>query len=376
MIFKILDFLIIINAIQGVIFALTILFSKYFKNTTNIYLGISMLIGVLINAQYFMMKYDWYSHFPKLAIFEDIEFVLLFPVTLLFYYLKFLNPSFKLKAKHKLLYLPFCISVILNLFVGGHAHFKIYTIDNLTWVPTFYAIEYYASILLNIVILIVVYMLLFRNKSAIKILVHHNLKWIKLFYYFHIVLIFTWISLEILGKLYPYEFTFILWLVLTTFFYWVGYIGIFKFRLAQNRYEIRRVIDKEIKTEYKKPSKSKSSISDEDNKYLQEVKNILEHEKIYRNPKLSRQDIAEKLGISVGYLSQVINNNSEKSFSEYINYYRVEDVKKMITNKAFDKYSILSIGLEAGYNSKSAFYTGFKKETGLTPSEYKKRHLS
>lgn len=367
--FEILDFIIVIGVVQGVFFALAILFSKYFKSSTNTYLGISLLIGVLVNVQYMALKYQWYIEFPKLAIFEDIEFVLLFPITLLLYYLKFLCPNFKLQTKHKLLFLPFCISVLVNLYVGGHAHFKMYTIENLSWIQPFYTVEYYFSIVLNVVVLVIAYVLLFRKKNAEYPFINYNLNWIKLFYCFHVVLIITWISLDIIENLYYNDFNFILWLILNLLFYWVGYIGIFKFRLARNRYEIRKLIDNKIET---KEAQKKNLKIGEENKYLQDLVSILENDKLYRDPKLGRNDVAYKLGISVGYLSQVINNNSKKNFSDYINYYRVEDVKKMVLNTDFNKYSMLAIGLEAGYNSKSAFYSGFKKETGLTPSEFKK----
>jgi AraC-like DNA-binding protein len=261
--------------------------------------------------------------------------------------------------------------------VGGHAHFKLYSLEDLYWVPPFYTVEYFFSIVLNIIILVVTYVLLFKKTNTEHPLVNHSLKWIKLFFYFHVAIIITWISLEVVEKAYPNDFNFILWLILNLLFYWVGYIGIFKFRLARNRYEIRKLIDKEVKTETIEVSikdKKTELTQDKDNEYLQDLVSILENEYIYRDPKLSRNDMANRLGISVGYLSQMINNNSKKSFSDYINYYRVEDVKQMVLNTDFNKYSMLAIGLEAGYNSKSAFYSGFKKETGLTPSEFKKSH--
>nr|WP_246223704.1 AraC family transcriptional regulator [Fulvivirga kasyanovii] len=99
---------------------------------------------------------------------------------------------------------------------------------------------------------------------------------------------------------------------------------------------------------------------------------LFEEENIYRNPNLSRADIAERLGISVGYLSQIINEQSDKNIPDYLNYYRVEEVKKMLLDPDFDQYSLLAIGFEAGFNSKTAFYTAFKKETGTTPANFKK----
>jgi len=101
---------------------------------------------------------------------------------------------------------------------------------------------------------------------------------------------------------------------------------------------------------------------------------LIHEEHIYRDPNLSQDAVAEKLGISAGYLSQIINTVAQKNFKAYINGFRVEETKRMMLDTEFDKYSLLSIGLESGFNSKTTFYNSFKKETGYTPSEFKKKH--
>ncbi|MDO8896190.1 MAG: helix-turn-helix domain-containing protein, partial [Bacteroidales bacterium] len=62
-----------------------------------------------------------------------------------------------------------------------------------------------------------------------------------------------------------------------------------------------------------------------------------------------------------------------QNFYGYINKFRVEKSKKLLTDKELDKYSIIGIAFESGFNSKTAFNTAFKKITGQTPSEFKKR---
>ena len=47
----------------------------------------------------------------------------------------------------------------------------------------------------------------------------------------------------------------------------------------------------------------------------------------------------------------------------------------MLLHPDFSNYSLLSIGLEVGFNSKATFYNSFKKNTGITPNEYKKQNL-
>lgn len=365
---NIIDFFILIGVVQGMFFSLAILFSKFFKSKTNLYLGIGILIGVLINIQHCLLKYGWYESNPNYRIFEDIEFVLLFPVCLYIYYLKFLNPIRKLETRYLFLVLPFILSVLLNLYIGGYFYFDLYEIHNQQWISMFYAIEYYFSIVLNLFFLVVEYKMIFKKKRENRYAINYDSKWIRIFYALHVLIVIAWVVLEVIDYYFYGDITFVLWLLLNLIFYWIGYIGIYKFRLARNRYEIRKtVINK------KKEANTKKNISNE-NPYFKKMISFFEEDKLYKDSKLSRNDIAEKLGISVGYFSQIIGTVSDKKFADYLNFYRVEEVKEMLLNDDFKNYNLLAIGLEAGFNSKSAFYNGFKKETGCTPTEYKKLH--
>ncbi|WP_187269495.1 helix-turn-helix domain-containing protein [Flagellimonas hymeniacidonis] len=113
----------------------------------------------------------------------------------------------------------------------------------------------------------------------------------------------------------------------------------------------------------------------DDNAYYKELLKWFEKEKPYLNPYLNLLIVSEYLNISGGYLSQIINKISGSNFSDFINVYRLNEAKEMLTGPSFSNYTILAIGLEAGFNSKSAFYTAFKKYTGITPSEYRNMHL-
>ncbi|WP_165395275.1 helix-turn-helix domain-containing protein [Flagellimonas allohymeniacidonis] len=113
----------------------------------------------------------------------------------------------------------------------------------------------------------------------------------------------------------------------------------------------------------------------DDNCYYKQFVSWLEGQKKYLDPNLSLQISSEHLNISPGYLSQIINQLGGINFSEFVNVYRVNASKKMLINPEFGNYTILAIGLEAGFNSKSAFYNAFKKQTGETPSEYRQRYL-
>jgi AraC-like DNA-binding protein len=92
--------------------------------------------------------------------------------------------------------------------------------------------------------------------------------------------------------------------------------------------------------------------------------------KSYLNPELSLPKLAEEVGISNHYLSQVINERFKLNFFDFINRYRVEAFKAKVKDPRFTNYSLLGIAFECGFNSKSAFNRVFKQNTGLTPSQY------
>ncbi|MEP3571464.1 MAG: helix-turn-helix domain-containing protein, partial [Flavobacteriaceae bacterium] len=108
-----------------------------------------------------------------------------------------------------------------------------------------------------------------------------------------------------------------------------------------------------------------------DNHYFKKLEVLCKDHKIYRDSTLNREKVAKQLGISAGYLSQLVNTVAEKNFTNYINHYRIEAIKEMILDSEFENYSLLAIGLESGFTSKTTFYKAFKKATGMTPNAYR-----
>ncbi len=97
---------------------------------------------------------------------------------------------------------------------------------------------------------------------------------------------------------------------------------------------------------------------------------IFEEEKQFKNPDLKLQDVAKQLQISTHSLSQYLNDNLGKSFSVFVNEYRIEAAKELLITKK--EFTIEAIGYECGFNSKSTFFTTFKSVTKTTPAAYKK----
>ena len=106
-------------------------------------------------------------------------------------------------------------------------------------------------------------------------------------------------------------------------------------------------------------------------RYLKKLLQLMESEKLYTDCELSLQKVAEKLSIPPHHLSQIINERLNQSFSDFINFYRVEEVKKNLLDPSKKHYSILALAENSGFNSKSSFNSVFKKHTNSTPSEFR-----
>ncbi|WP_109438000.1 AraC family transcriptional regulator [Aquimarina sp. AU119] len=122
---------------------------------------------------------------------------------------------------------------------------------------------------------------------------------------------------------------------------------------------------------FREPSKyADKKIEEAEAKRLFEVlEETMKSKKLYKNPNLKLPDLAKQIHIQTHLLSQFINDNLNKSFSLFVNEYRIHEAKILLSNK--DKFTIESIGYECGFNSKSTFYSTFKKLTGMTPTQYK-----
>ncbi|MDY8137955.1 helix-turn-helix domain-containing protein [Aquimarina sp. 2201CG5-10] len=103
------------------------------------------------------------------------------------------------------------------------------------------------------------------------------------------------------------------------------------------------------------------------------LESVLDKEKLYLDNELTLIKLAEKIATTDKKLSALLNQYMQISFYDIINRYRTEAVKKMIDSDSYKDYTLLGIAYECGFNSKASFNRIFKKETGLSPSQYKNR---
>jgi AraC-like DNA-binding protein len=208
-----------------------------------------------------------------------------------------------------------------------------------------------------------------------------QLKWLKQFIVISfIVCLFIAIIIFLMFQWYPYNQTIRFgFIALTVFIYWISYCA---WSQPQTFSVVRGFADdtKDVPvipnlTFYKRAQKySNSRLSDEEMRRLAlQVGQLMEQQKLYLDTEITIDKLADCLHCSKHHLSQVLNAGLNKSFYDFINLYRVEEAKLLLTDSSRAEHKIASIAYDAGFNSLSTFNDVFKKLTGSTPSQYRKQ---
>lgn len=121
------------------------------------------------------------------------------------------------------------------------------------------------------------------------------------------------------------------------------------------------------------PKYAKSGLSEARlSAYRQRLETVMVSRQAWLRSDLTLPKLARLVDCSVNHLSQVINAGFGMTFFDYVNRYRVEHAKRMLTEARGDESEILNIAFAAGFNSNSAFYAAFRKFVGQTPARYRR----
>ena len=156
------------------------------------------------------------------------------------------------------------------------------------------------------------------------------------------------------GRLLQYrEFNTLLFVIVI---YWLGIGGI-----RQNEVSL----DQEL-------WKNKGVPADKDHtQAAMRLQQSMEQDQLFLDPTLSIGKLAQHTGLSSREISAVLNQHFKKNFYTYVNEYRVEEVKRKLRDPNLQHFTILSIALDAGFNSKATFNRIFRAYTGLSPRNYR-----
>ncbi|MFT3794061.1 helix-turn-helix domain-containing protein [Flavobacterium sp.] len=362
--FNIYNSIILAGIIQGLVFGAVVVFSKKYRQTSTLLLAALIVLFSLNNLQYYLtstwlIKASWsYTHLWTPGQ--------LFMGPLLYFYgLKVLHPE-KPIAQTTIVGLsaPFVLGLIA---VNWFKFFVDYRQNQYTYLLLEAIIEF-ASIILTT--LLVGRLLWMTRKAELEAVfestkVLPKLQWFRNTLIAFFILCFIWLYVTILmvADDAPQSIWYTIWIALSVMIYWIGHIGIYKYGIEEERKKIRH-FSIEHKTLYQ-PEKRK-------NEHIAALEKLLVDEKRFLDATLTLDKIADELRLSKSHLSRIINTELQMGFPDYLNALRVEEAKSYLTNPEFANYTLLAIGLEAGFNSKTTFNTTFKKATSLTPSEYRK----
>lgn len=161
----------------------------------------------------------------------------------------------------------------------------------------------------------------------------------------------------------------LMYITLTVIVYFLGYYGVKQKSVFSNANPNSDTGPATVL----KPKYANSPLkADEKEELIKLLTQYMETEKPHLNENLTLGELANKLEILPNNLSRLINEGFGKNFYEFVNAYRVNEVKNSLADPKFAHYSLLGIAFECGFNSKSTFNSVFKQFTGKTPSAYRK----
>jgi len=367
--------------LQGVIFAI-LLFWRWHKQrrVSDLLLGLLLLILCYHRTTYTIGFMEWYDTFRNTKI---NYYLIPFSFTtgpLLYLYVKSITTSeFKLQRSHLWHFLPQLILTLYRIFIlvydsmqpGFESTQNGILMENLNnqIVAAFQGV--FVKIQLILYLAFTVQMFYHYRQKIYQFYSNTfkmELNWVRNFLAIYILL-FSYDVLESLVGLtiiemhwtnkWWYHFFAALAII------YIGIKGFFTDTSKLKDLEFNSIAPQQPIIDSPKPSTN----YEED---MSRIKTLFEEGKIYLDPDLSLKSLAVELGSSPSQVSEVINNGFQKNFNDFINSYRIEEVKKQLVEGRQKELSLVGVAMDCGFNSKATFNRVFKKTTGISPTQYLK----
>ncbi len=235
------------------------------------------------------------------------------------------------------------------------------------------AVFYYGF---SIVLLLYILRILKRNRSKLgdfySDIEHKTLSWIKGIIYIYLFFHVFWIIEDLVGLQFESITTYFAEAsTILTFLmiYWIGYNGFSQPEIFNTSILAadNQILFKPENKEEENPEEQSEEYSAD--KFLQLTKRIKD-EKLFLQKDLTIRNLSQQLDINEKLFSKLIKIHTQKNFYHYINQFRVEEFKRLLTTGKAGQLSLLGLSEEAGFSSKSTFYSVFKAAEDMTPKQY------
>ncbi len=354
-----------LGAIQGIIYGSILLQTK----------SIHKLAYFFLACILFFFSYRLITeilHFFGIGRYDTWYYILLemnwiYGALLYFFVKSYVNPLFKISKRELIHFIPVGIEIVWSFFIKSQNFYWDGSRESLSWLGYWGYIVWmhYPTIYVVGGLLLIYYS--FKSLEILKsppAIPNYKIQLEKLHWIKRVVIalgmfsvIFTLITL-IDFFFFDYAFNFFgypIFIIMAIITYWLGIEG-FSRRKA--------VAFKKVETLTEKETLQLQKIGDS-------ILQKMEVEQLYKNPKLTIALLAESINEKPYLVSKTFTNVFDKKFNDYINELRFEALKKLISNTKNDKFTLLSLAFEAGFNSKASFNRTVTKFTGKSPKHLK-----
>lgn len=365
--------IIMIFGLQAIIL-IVLLFRKQPKSQSFLFLAMLLFFFALLSINIALLNI--FITINKVHLFKYFQLELLFGFGPALYFLtkSITNPDYHISRKEYIHFIPVILEFIyfrtefyrigfdnriLTYQNGGNIYDA-----NLNNYSIFYLVQQWIAL-----VSMLIYIFL-----AVRILLRYN-KWIKTKYSNLKNKSLTWLQIPV----FFFSGFWILWNILTsidTFIFngaykemyflpsiigisvstcWIGFIGYVKSQTEAKGFT---------------PTPEKAGKFNSKPIEAAKITSAMESQKLHLQPDLDLTKLSEYVEMNPKTVSQIINHDLKTNFYEFVNKYRVEEFKRRIQCNESDKFSLLGLAYECGFNSKSTFNHTFKKHTGKTPREF------
>lgn len=367
--------------------ALLFLISVFlFKSKTDF--SKKILILFFVNAFFFLLYYYAFTHRAKVLgaiafLFGNGTGYLLGPA-LLFYLKALVQPKEKIIKPFIRHFIPFILSFIL---ISIPIAFSIVSEKTTGYGKAYASVADYLNLLENTFFIVYILLSLRLLKRIQKTCENHyssfdknNLNWfgILVIGLLSIIILDSLFSIyELFAPVYRWNIGTIIAFTFIALYSILGYKGMFQSKILLPDFLASdpetNTTDTFLKSESKKQYTGRLDGLNETeiDKLIQKLHAILEKKKPYLSDSLSLTELADEMGINNKELSELLNKHLNTSFYNLINTYRVDEFKHKITQSENEKYTLIALAYECGFQSKASFNRVFKQQTGMAPSKYK-----
>lgn len=370
------NFFIVSGLLQGFIIAGTLFFRKSNQPLANKLLSATVLIVNLHLTSLILLDLNVDNLYPSLMRAPYSFLTAIGP--LIFLYTKSITDvDYSFSNQDSVHFIPVMVEVLIQMFqiIYGIRHNLIYYKTPLYFIinPIIYtcvagSIIYYLRWSLNLIRDHEVWARKnFSNLTEItliwlkKLITYYRLFWILWIPFITTFLLFFRFQLQYLFVVIT---LYVLMLILTYLTYWIGIEG-----LRRMNYVLVKKVNSPV------TNKNYSNVSiNEINTIVDRIKQLMDQDKLFLDENLNLKAFASQLKADPNLVSYILNAHLEQNFYEFVNSYRIEEVKRKLVDPKNSHLSILGMALDSGFSSKTTFNRLFKRMTGVTPNQFQKNN--